>query len=95
MLRIDCPYCGPRDEHEFVFGGEAHVDRPALEASDADWAAYLFTKENGCGVQAERWRHARGCGQWFNLRRHTATHEIVAVYLMGEAPPNVDTGEGG
>lgn len=94
MLRIDCPYCGARDENEFVFGGEAHVDRPTLEATDAEWTAYLFTKTNPCGVQAERWRHARGCGQWFNLRRHTATHEISAVYRMGEAPPGAEPGEG-
>jgi heterotetrameric sarcosine oxidase delta subunit len=86
MLRINCPYCGPRDESEFAFGGEAHVDRPPFEATDAEWTAYLFTTGNVCGVQAERWRHARGCGQWFNLQRHTATHEIVAVYPMGSAP---------
>lgn len=99
MLRIDCPYCGPRDENEFVFGGEAHVDRPEFEATDAEWTAYLFTKSNSRGLQAERWRHARGCGQWFNLRRNTATHEIVAVYLMGEVlgevPPDSESGEGG
>ena len=44
MLLIDCPYCGPRDEHEFSCGGEAHIARP-LEPdslSDEQWADYLF-----------------------------------------------------
>ena len=25
MLLIDCPHCGPRNEVEFRYGGEAHV----------------------------------------------------------------------
>ena len=87
MLRIECPHCGVRDEVEFAYGGEAHVDRPPLETSDAGWADYLFFKTNPAGVHAERWRHARGCGQWFNALRSTLTHEILAVYAMGSAPP--------
>jgi heterotetrameric sarcosine oxidase delta subunit len=93
MLRISCPWCGPRDEGEFAFGGEAHLERPSLEATDAEWTAYLFLRTNPLGVHAERWRHARGCGQWFNVRRHTMTHEILAVYPMGSAPPP-DEGSG-
>lgn len=87
MLRIPCPWCGTRDETEFVYGGEAHVERPALAASDEEWTAYLYLRVNPLGPLAERWRHARGCGQWFNLRRHTRTHEILAVDPMGSAPP--------
>jgi sarcosine oxidase subunit delta len=29
MLQITCPYCGPRAEKEFTYGGEAHIVRPA------------------------------------------------------------------
>lgn len=95
MLRIPCPHCGVRDENEFAFGGEAHLERPPLEATDAEWTRYLFVRDNPLGVHAERWRHARGCGQWFNLQRHTLTHEIVAVYPNGAAPPPRPRGEGG
>ena len=28
MLLIHCPWCGPRDESEFAFGGEADIQRP-------------------------------------------------------------------
>jgi sarcosine oxidase, subunit delta len=31
-------------------------------------------------VHAEKWRHARGCGQWFNALRDTATHRYVTYY---------------
>ena len=84
MLRIECPYCGLRDEPEFSFGGEAHIARPAAGVSDAEWADYLFFRTNPKGDHAERWCHSYGCGQWFNVVRDTVTHEIKATYPMGE-----------
>ena len=89
MLLIDCPYCGPRDEHEFSCGGEAHIARP-LEPdslSDEQWADYLFMRTNPKGVHLERWCHVHGCRRWFNVRRDTVTHEITAVYGATEPPP--------
>jgi sarcosine oxidase, subunit delta len=87
MLRIDCPFCGTRDEPEFTHGGPAHLLRPPLECSDREWTDYLFTRENPRGPWAERWCHAHGCGRWFNVLRDTATHQILAVYPMGAAAP--------
>ena len=91
MMRIECPWCGGRDETEFHYGGEAHIARPedpdAL--SDEAWADYLFMRANPKGVHAERWMHAQGCRRWFNVLRHTASHEIVAVYPMGASRPDL------
>jgi sarcosine oxidase subunit delta len=77
MLRVPCPYCGPRDEPEFIFGGPAHVIRPPPDVDDATWTEYLFSRDNPVGVHVERWLHAYGCGQWFNVARHTVSHEIL------------------
>lgn len=93
MLRIACPYCGTRDETEFTFGGEAHIERPAPEASDAEWAEYLVNRDNPKGLHFERWCHAFGCGQWFNVARDTVTHDIYLVYKMGQSKPDLDTEE--
>ena len=87
MMLLNCPWCGPRDEAEFSYGGTTHIARPPLEASDAEWGAYLFFRDNPKGLLRERWRHSYGCGQWFNVARHTVTHEVLAVYAMNEAPP--------
>lgn len=89
MLRLDCPWCGPREEVEFHCGGEAHITRPADpdRLSDAEWADYLFMRSNPKGVHAERWVHAAGCRRWFNVQRDTVTHQVLAVYRMGEEPP--------
>ena len=91
MMRIECPWCGGRDETEFHYGGEAHIARP-LEPdalSDEAWADYLFMRANPKGIHAERWMHAQGCRRWFNILRHTVSHEVVAVYPMGGPRPEL------
>jgi heterotetrameric sarcosine oxidase delta subunit len=79
MLLIPCPWCGPRDEIEFRYGGQAGVTYPVDPASHDDlaWAEYLFMRDNPKGWFAERWFHVCGCRRWFDLTRHTVTHEIA------------------
>lgn len=91
MFLIRCPYCGERDISDFAHGGEAHIARPSeSEAmSDAEWAGYVFLRSNPKGVIAERWNHQAGCRRWFNMLRNTATDEILAVYRIGEPPPEI------
>ena len=89
MLSIPCPYCGARDEHEFTYGGEAHISRPenAWTISDDEWADYVFMRQNPKGAHYERWYHGHGCGRWFNALRDTVTHAIVATYKIGDPKP--------
>ena len=89
MMLIDCPCCGPRNQDEFICGGQAHIQRPKHPeaVSDRDWARYQFVRENPRGLHAERWLHLYGCGQWFHILRDTCTHEIHAVYGMTEDAP--------
>ena len=89
MLLIACPWCGPRDETEFAYGGEAHIVRPKDPGalSDAQWADYLFMRKNTRGPHLEQWSHAAGCRRWFNVRRDTGANRITAVYRVGEPPP--------
>ena len=88
MMLIDCPFCGPRDETEFSCGGEAHIARPLAEnkISDAEFADYLFMRDNPKGLFLERWRHSAGCRRWFNMARDTVSHEIVEIYPIGTLP---------
>lgn len=93
MLLIPCPWCGPRDEAEYHYGGQAHVAYPQApsDLTDEEWARYLFFRDNPKGPFAERWNHAAGCRRWFNAVRDTATNEILGVYRAGEERP---TGSG-
>jgi sarcosine oxidase subunit delta len=89
MLLIPCPFCGPRPELEFRYGGQAHIARPENPAavSDDDWAEFLYLRDNTRGVHAERWRHAHGCARFFNMLRDTTTDRILTTYKTGEARP--------
>jgi heterotetrameric sarcosine oxidase delta subunit len=86
MLLIPCPWCGPRNDAEFLAGGEAHVTRPDPTVSDGEWGEYLHYRANLKGRQAERWFHALGCRRWFNVVRDTVTHEIARTYPIGSPP---------
>jgi sarcosine oxidase subunit delta len=88
MLLITCPYCGPRPEIEFAYGGQAHIARPAdpMALDDQAWAEFLYVRTNAKGPHAERWRHVNGCARFFNVRRDTVSDEILETYKIGEAP---------
>ena len=92
MLLITCPNCGPRDETEFHYGGQAHVAYPEnpAELTDAEWSRYLFYRENPKGAFAERWVHTGGCRKWFNAVRDTVTYEFKSIYT-GAAPAAAST----
>jgi len=56
VILIKCPNCGPRDETEYHYGGQAHVPYPEdpHALSDQEWARYLFYRQNPKGLFAER-----------------------------------------
>ena len=91
MLLIPCPYCGPRPEIEFRYGGEAHIARPAdpTALDDAAWCAFLYLRTNPKGLHAERWRHLHGCGRFLNAVRDTVSDKIVATYEIGAPRPDL------
>ena len=93
MLLIRCPYCEmDRPELEFRYGGEAHVARAQDPSalSDEAWADFLYMRSNPKGLHAERWRHANGCGRFFNAVRHTVSDRILVTYKAGESKPDLD-----
>ena len=93
MLIIDCPWCGPREQTEFSYGGEAHIARPVSPdaLTDEQWADYLFMRKNTRGPHLEQWVHTYGCRRWFNVVRDTVTYKIGAVYKPGEPAPEIST----
>jgi heterotetrameric sarcosine oxidase delta subunit len=78
MMLIPCPWCGPRNETEFHYGGQAGVPYPDDPAAltDEEWGRFLFVRANPKGAFHERWAHSAGCRRWFNLVRDTVTHEV-------------------
>lgn len=60
MLILHCPNCGAfAEETEFAAGGEAHLQRSGPGASDDDFEANLFLRENPKDVHL--WRKGTTC----------------------------------
>ncbi|GLU29129.1 sarcosine oxidase subunit delta [Brucella sp. NBRC 12950] len=84
MQLFPCPFCGPRSESEFHYGGDAFTHRPEgfREVSDAEWSAYLHDRKNLRGAANEVWMHMT-CGEVFRLERDTVHHAVArSVALM-------------
>ena len=79
MHRINCPWCGYRDEAEFQYQGDATKVRPKENASEAKFFDYVYVRDNPKGWHTEWWHHVGGCRQWVKVVRNTATHEIAAT----------------
>nr|WP_202437500.1 sarcosine oxidase subunit delta [Streptomyces sp. SID5910] len=90
-MLIDCPWCGPRDETEYHYGGQAHVPYPERpdDLTDEEWARYVFYRDNPEGPFAERWMHRTGCRRWFNALRDTASYRVLATYRLDEPRPGI------
>ena len=80
MQLIACPWCGPRDEAEFHYGGQAHVaypEDPQALTDEAVGALPLLPGQPQGPVRRALVPRA-GCRRWFNAVRDTATHQILA-----------------
>ena len=86
MLEIKCPYCGPRSQLEFSYGGDGTVKRPELnkEISNKEWDDFVYYRKNPSGKHLELWHHVSGCRQWFKVLRDTNTHEIFKSFKLNE-----------
>jgi sarcosine oxidase subunit delta len=84
MLLIPCPWCGPRNQVEFTYGGDATVKRPAPDAPETAWVDYVYLRDNPAGPLDELWFHGAGCRSWLHVLRDTRTHAILASAPVGE-----------
>ena len=85
MLRIPCPFCGPRDHTEFSYEGDATAVYPALDASQDEWFEAVFLRENPRGPHSEVWHHLYGCRSFMIVERDTLTHKILAHQPTAQA----------
>ena len=79
MIRISCPWCGPRNVGEFHHHGEA-IERPDTSSVDeTGWRRYLYFRTNSNTWVDETWYHAAGCRHFFQISRNTTTNETATV----------------
>lgn len=83
MHRIDCPWCGRRDEAEFQYQGDATTAPAPLDADTDTAHTAVYLRDNPSGWHTEWWHHVSGCRRYVKVRRHTLTHDIVATGWPG------------
>jgi sarcosine oxidase, subunit delta len=76
MIRIPCPYCGPRNSTEFRHVGEPARRPVGPDVPEAEWRSYLYGRENLLGWVVETWYHGSGCRRFLTVERHTESNEI-------------------
>jgi heterotetrameric sarcosine oxidase delta subunit len=84
-MRIACPFCGPRENGEFSYLGDAKPQRPAADAGEDAVYDYVYLRDNVAGEMEELWYHGGGCRAWLKVRRNTVTHEIFSVEAVAGA----------
>ena len=87
MLRIECPWCGVRNEDEFSYGGDASVLRPTDVGTLDEWYDYVYTRANPDGKHTEHWQHINGCRAWITVVRDITTHEIYSTTAASSSLP--------
>ena len=78
-MRIDCPFCGARDQSEFSYLGDATAKRPAPTAPMDAFTDYVYLRDNPAGPHRELWYHGLGCRAWLEVTRDMRTHAIHGV----------------
>jgi sarcosine oxidase subunit delta len=83
MKIMPCPLNGPRNISEFACFGEVVWMPEPNQASDADWANYIWMSNNTAGVVREWWCHIP-TNYWFIAERDTVRDEILRSYPADE-----------
>jgi sarcosine oxidase subunit delta len=84
MQIFSCPFCGPRPEYEFHYGGDQGNARPEgfRDVGAEAWAEYLHVRTNAKGPVREIWMHLT-CGELFAMERDSATMSAAPGVALG------------
>ena len=73
---LTCPNCGPREVHEFRYGGQILFTTAGTPGPGSNLPE----------VQRERWCHRLGCCRWLVAERDVRTNEVIRTgWLEGDA----------
>jgi heterotetrameric sarcosine oxidase delta subunit len=70
MNQLRCPFCGPRELHEYEF-------RKTRESVQTSQFAKVYLRVDSLDLSAEYWQHVLGCRAWLLVRRNPSTGMIL------------------
>ena len=72
MNQLQCPFCGPRELHEFEF----RKTRPNVPASSF---ATVYLRVDSAELSVEHWQHVLGCRMWLLIQRNPSTGVVLSI----------------
>lgn len=85
MKLLRCPVNGERPITEFTYGGEVRPMPDPAQATDAQWAAYVFERSGAPGIKREWWYHGPS-GTWFIAERDVTLDQVHGTWLPPDVP---------
>ena len=79
MMRLACPFCGPRELREFEF-------HTTLPESGGTPFARLYLRVERPTLSVEHWQHIEGCRGWLLVRRNPSSGAVLSIELLGGGP---------
>ena len=70
MNQLICPFCGPRELHEFEF-------RKTQENVTSSQFAKVYLRVDSLELSREYWQHIHGCRAWLLIRRNPSTGAVL------------------
>jgi heterotetrameric sarcosine oxidase delta subunit len=70
MNQLMCPFCGPRDLHEYEF-------RKTRESVMSSEFSRVYLRVDSLESSTEYWQHVLGCRAWLLIRRNPSTGEVL------------------
>jgi sarcosine oxidase delta subunit len=75
MNQLICPFCGPRELHEFEF-------RKTQENVTSSELAKVYLRVDSLEHSCEYWQHALGCRAWLLIRRNPSTGVVLETTAL-------------
>ena len=70
-----CPFCGPRELHEFEF----RKTRANVGSSPFD---NVYLRVDSLDLSVEYWQHVHGCRAWLLVQRNPSTGVVLGVEML-------------
>jgi len=72
VSQLHCPFCGPRELHEFEF----RKTRANVMSSEF---AQVYLRVDSLELSVEYWQHVQGCRAWLLVERNPSTGAVLGV----------------
>ena len=80
MNQLCCPFCGPRELHEYEF-------RKTRESVGTSEFAKVYLRIDSLELSTEYWQHVLGCRTWLLIRRNPSTGMILDTTALPDDSP--------